>query len=193
MQYLFQNVHKSRKTIHDLLDSRRNTIDILFVQEAPINFIRKVPGASDPEGEDLVGPVIHKAWVCVDRHLAYPNSAVAIYLNRRLTASYQIFPVEKDHIHQDVLILQLRHNFLKGHDFAIANIYNRPGSKNAAALSFIQAAPSIPSLAVVEGDFNLHSPLWDSSISLFFFLSAKEAIFTYIYYMNIRPNGYLLS
>ena len=165
MRYLFQNAHKSRKTVHDLLNSRRNAIDILFVQEAPINFIRKVPSATNPEGDDLIGPVIHRAWVCIDRRLAFPDSAVAIYVNKRLTASYQLFPVEKTHIHQDVLFLHLKHNFLRGHDFTICNLYNRPGSRNAAVMSFLQALPSFTDLAVVEGDFNLHSPLWDASVT----------------------------
>ena len=165
MRYLFQNAHKSRKTVHDLLDSRRNAIDILFIQEAPVNFVRKVPSATNPEGDDLIGPVIHKAWVCVDRRLAFPDSAVAIYLNKRLTASYQLFPVEQAHIHQDVLFLHLKHNFLKGHDFTVCNVYNRPGARNAAAMSFMQALPAFTDLAVVEGDFNLHSPLWDHAVS----------------------------
>ena len=163
MRYLFQNTHKSRKTVHDLLDSRRNAIDILFIQEAPVNFVRKVPSATDPDGEDLVGPVIHRAWVCVDRRLAFPDSAIAIYINKHMTANYQLFPVEKSHIHQDVLFLHLKHNFLRGHDFTVCNVYNRPGARNAAVTSFMQALPSFTNLAVVEGDFNLHSPLWDSS------------------------------
>ncbi|KAF8670793.1 hypothetical protein AX14_005802 [Amanita brunnescens Koide BX004] len=181
MRYLFQNAHKSRKTVHDLLDSRRNAIDILFIQEAPINFVRKVPSATNPEGDDLVGPVIHKAWVCVDRRLAFSNSAVAIYVNKRLTSSYQLFPVEKANIHQDVLFLRLKHNFLKGHDFTVCNVYNRPGARNAAVTSFMQALPSFTDLAVVEGDFNLHSPIWDPSVTkgsptaLVLYVSLSEA------------------
>ncbi|KAF8691631.1 hypothetical protein AX14_002742 [Amanita brunnescens Koide BX004] len=165
MRYLFQNAHKSRKTVHDLLDSRRNAIDILFIQEAPINFVRKVPSANDPEGEDLIGPVIHKAWICVDRRLAFPDSAVAIYVNKRLSASYQLFPVEKPEVHRDVLFLHLKHNFLKGYDFTVCNVYNRPGARNTAVTSFLQALPSFTDVAVVEGDFNLHSPLWDLAVS----------------------------
>ena len=165
MRYLFQNAHKSRKTVHDLLDSRRNAIDILFIQEAPINFIRKVPSATNPEGDDLVGPVIHKAWVCVDRRLAFPDSAVTIYVNKRLTNSYQLFPVERISVPQDVLFLRLKHNFLKGHDFTVCNVYNRLGARNAAVTSFMQALPSFTDLAVVEGDFNLHSPIWDANVT----------------------------
>ena len=154
MRYLFQNAHKSRKTVHDLLDSRRNAIDILFIQEAPINFVRKVPSATNPEGDDLIGPVIHKAWTCVDRRLAFPDSAVAIYVNKRLTSAYQLFPVEKADIHQDVLFVHLKHNFLRGHDFTVCNVYNRPGARNAAATSFMNALPLFTDLAIVEGDFN---------------------------------------
>ncbi|KAF8691094.1 hypothetical protein AX14_002807 [Amanita brunnescens Koide BX004] len=165
MRYLSQNAHKSRKTVHDLLDSRRNAIDLLFIQEAPVNFVRKVPSATNPEGDDLVGPVIHKAWVCVDRRLEFPDSAVAIYVNKRLMNSYQLFPVEKTSIHQDVLFLRLKHNFLKGHDFTVCNVYNRPGARNVAVTSFMQALPSFTDLAVVEGDFNLHSPMWDSNVT----------------------------
>ncbi|KAF8701254.1 hypothetical protein AX14_000508 [Amanita brunnescens Koide BX004] len=145
MRYLFQNVHKSRKTVHDLLDSRRNAIDIIFIQEAPINFIRKVPSASNPEGDDLVGPVIHKAWICVDRRLASPDSTVAIYINKCLSNSYQLFPLE-------------------GHDFTIVNIYNRPVRRNAAVELLLKVVHTLSNLAVVQGDFNLHSPLWDSSV-----------------------------
>ncbi|KAF8662061.1 hypothetical protein AX14_007113, partial [Amanita brunnescens Koide BX004] len=181
MRYLFQNVHKSRKTVHDLLDSRRNAIDILFIQETPVNFVRKVPSAVNPEGDDLIRPVIHKAWVCVDRWLAFPDSAVAIYVNKRLTSSYQLFPVERSNIHQDVLFLRLKHNFLKGHDFTVGNVYNRPGARNAAVASFMEVLPTFSDLAIVEGDFNLHSPIWDEAVTkgspmaLALYLSLSEA------------------
>ena len=189
MRYLFQNVHKSRKTVHDLLDSRRNTIDILFIQEAPVNFVRKVPSATNPEGDDLVGPVIHKAWVCVDRRLAFPDSAVAVYVNKRLTNSYQLFPVEKPSIHQDVLFVRLKHNYLIGYDFTICNVYNRPGMRNAATESLIQALPSYTDLAVVKGDFNLHSPIWDPNVSFFFFFFLKGDAFVYVNIQYISWRG----
>ncbi|KAF8633858.1 hypothetical protein AX14_010704, partial [Amanita brunnescens Koide BX004] len=65
----------------------------------------------------------------------------------------------------DVLFLSFKHNFLQGHDFSVANVYNRPGARNAAVSSFLHALPLISDLAVVKGDFNLHSPLWDSAIT----------------------------
>jgi hypothetical protein len=161
MRYLFQNVHKSRKTVHDLLDSRQNAIDILFIQEAPINFIRKVPSASNPEGDDLKGPVHHKAWQCIDRRLTFDDSAVAIYLNKRIMTTHQAIVNDSPMIHKDVLVVQVTSNKLKNMDFTLVNVYNRPGAGNKAVLSLLQVAPTIANIAVIQGDFNLHSPLWD--------------------------------
>ena len=165
MRYLFQNVHKSRKSVHDLLDSRQNAIDILFIQEAPINFIRKVPSATNPEGDDLKGPVHHKAWQCIDRRLTFDDSAVAIYLNKRIMTTHQAIVNDSPTIHKDVLVVQVTSNKLKNMDFTIINVYNRPGAGNKAILSLLRVTPTIANIAVIQGDFNLHSPLWDDRIT----------------------------
>ena len=39
IRYAFQNVQKSRKTMHDLLETLKNSIDFLFIQEAPVHFV----------------------------------------------------------------------------------------------------------------------------------------------------------
>jgi hypothetical protein len=165
MRYLFQNVHKSRKTVHDLLDSRQNSTDIIFIQEAPINFIRKVPSATNPEVDDLKGPVHHKAWQCIDRRLMFDDSVVAIYLNKCIMITHQAIVNDSAVIHKDVLIVQVTNNKLKNMDFMLVNVYNRPGAGNKAISSLLQAVPAITNIAVVQGDFNLHSPLWDERIS----------------------------
>jgi hypothetical protein len=50
-------------------------------------------------------------------------------------------------------------------DFTLVNVYNRPGSGNKAVGSLLQVVPAITNIAVVQGDFNLHSPLWDDRVS----------------------------
>ncbi|KAF8673055.1 hypothetical protein AX14_005435, partial [Amanita brunnescens Koide BX004] len=49
--------------------------------------------------------------------------------------------------------------------FHLVNVYNQPGSRHAAINSLLRVTPSLANLAVVQGDFNLHSPLWDPAIS----------------------------
>lgn len=94
----------------------------------------------------------------------FPDLAVAIYVNKCLTNTYQLFPLECPKVHQDVLVLQLKHNFLQGHDFTVVNVYNCLAHANAAVHSMIKVLLTLPNIAIVQGDFNLHSPLWDSAI-----------------------------
>ena len=72
--------------------------------------------------------------------------------------------MERPEIHQDVLALQFKHNFLKGYDFTVVNVYNRPARANTAVQSLLRILPGLPNIAVIQGDFNLHSPLWDAGI-----------------------------
>ncbi|KAF8675519.1 hypothetical protein AX14_005099, partial [Amanita brunnescens Koide BX004] len=147
------------------LASEAAAIDFLFVQEAPYHFIRKIPSTSSELGDDFVGPVIHCKWQCVDKRSTHADSQVAIYVNTRFTTQYQLFPVLDPSIDTNVLALCVRHNLVHSNFFHLVNVYNQPGSRHAAIESLLRIAPSLPNLAVVQGDFNLHSPLWDPAIS----------------------------
>ncbi|KAF8677922.1 hypothetical protein AX14_004740, partial [Amanita brunnescens Koide BX004] len=151
--------------MHDLLKTLKNSVDFLFVQEAPYHFVRKIPSTSSELGDDLIGPVIHRNWQCVDKRSTHADSQVAIYVNTRFTTQYQLFPVLDSSIDTNVLVLCVRHNLMYSNFFHLVNVYNRPGSRHAAIESLLRIAPSLPNLAVVQGDFNLHSPLWDPAIS----------------------------
>ena len=166
IRYAFQNVQKSRKTMHDLLDNLRNSVDFLFIQENPVHFIRKLPSASSETGDDLIGPVAHRQWQCVDKLSSHPSSQVAIYVNRRFTTEYQLFPNVDPRLDPNVLVLCIRHNTIKHNFFNLINVYNQPGTRHAAIHSLLSIVPTLPNLAVVQGDFNLHSPLWDPSVSV---------------------------
>ncbi|KAF8669057.1 hypothetical protein AX14_006068 [Amanita brunnescens Koide BX004] len=165
IRYAFQNVQKSRKTVHDLLETLKNSIDFLFIQEAPYHFVRKVMSTTSELGDDLVGPVIHRDWQCVDKRSTHPESQVAIYVNTRFTTQYQLFPDLNPSVDRNVLVLCVRHNLSRSNFFHLVNVYNQPGSRHAAIESLLRIAPSLTNLAVVQGDFNLHSPLWDPAIS----------------------------
>ncbi|KAF8693785.1 hypothetical protein AX14_002282, partial [Amanita brunnescens Koide BX004] len=168
--------------MHDLLESLKNSVDFLFIQETPINFIRKLPSTTSETGDDLIGPVIHRNWQCVDKRASHPTSQVAIYVNSRLTSSYQLFPSMDATLDPNVLVLCIRHNYKRSDFFHLINIYNQPGHRHSAIESLLRVAPTLPNLAVVQGDFNLHSPLWDPALSatsglgerLFFTLSDAE-------------------
>ncbi|KAF8660106.1 hypothetical protein AX14_007475 [Amanita brunnescens Koide BX004] len=151
--------------MHNLLETLKNSVDFLFVQEAPIHYICKVPSTTSELGDDLIGPVVHRSWQCVDNRSIHPQSQVSIYVNARFTTSYQLFPVFDQAIDPDVLVLCVCHNIKHSDFFHLVNIYNQPGTQHSAIESLLRVTPTLTNLAIVQGDFNLHSPLWDPAIS----------------------------
>ena len=81
-KFAFQNVHKSQTHTHALLDSLQNGINILFIQEAHFGLIRKTVSTTHEQGNDVTGPIIHHAWKCIDKYQYFPNTQVAIYINK---------------------------------------------------------------------------------------------------------------
>ncbi|KAF8735304.1 hypothetical protein AX14_002292 [Amanita brunnescens Koide BX004] len=151
--------------MHDLLENLKNSVDFLFIQEAPIHFIRKVPSVTSELGDDLIGPVIHRDWQCIDKRSVHPDSQVAIYVNKCLSSSYQLFPDFSPSLDPNVLVLCVRHNLKRSNYFNLINIYNRPNTRHSAISSLLTVAPTLSNIAVVQGDFNIHSPLWDPTIT----------------------------
>ena len=80
------------------------------------------PLHTNPEEDDLIGPVHHVAWKCVDRRLAFEDSAITIYLNKCIMATHQAIVIDNKNIHRDVLVVHLTHMMLKGHNFTIVNM-----------------------------------------------------------------------
>ncbi|KAF8686151.1 hypothetical protein AX14_003894 [Amanita brunnescens Koide BX004] len=177
--FAFQNVHKSRLTIHELLENLQNDMDFLFIQENPVSFIRNVPSSSNSEGEPLIGPVHHRQWQCVEKSAIQETSQVAIYINKRFLDQFQIFPDFSLSLDPNVLPVTLKHNLIASCSFTIVNIYNPPKTRNSAINSLIRLLPRLSDALVIQGDFNLPSGIWDptrnnsppTSIDLFNHLS----------------------
>ena len=151
--------------MHDLLETLKNSVDFLFIQEAPIYFVRKTPSTTSELGNDLIGPVIHRDWQCINKRSVHPDSQVAIYVNKRLSSSFQLFPDFSSTLDPNVLVLCVRHNTMRTNFFNLINIYNRPNTRHSAITSLLRIIPTLPNIAVVQGDFNIRSPLWDPGVT----------------------------
>ncbi|KAF8660768.1 hypothetical protein AX14_007331 [Amanita brunnescens Koide BX004] len=160
-RFAFQNVHKSRLTVHELLETLQNDIDFLFIQENPSSFIRNVPSALDEKGDPLVGPVHHRRWQCVEKTSVHSTSQVAIYINTRFLDNFQLFPDFSPLIDPNILPVTLKHNSIKSLSFTIINVYNPPKTRNSAVLSLFDILPKYRDALVIQGDFNLPSGIWD--------------------------------
>ncbi|KAF8636305.1 hypothetical protein AX14_010447, partial [Amanita brunnescens Koide BX004] len=79
----------------------------------------------------------------------------------RFLSDFQIFPNFSLDIDPNVLPVTLKHNLLRSCSFTIVNVYNPPKTRNSAITSLLRTLPSLRDVVVVEGDFNLHSGIWD--------------------------------
>ncbi|KAF8703921.1 hypothetical protein AX14_014102 [Amanita brunnescens Koide BX004] len=162
-RFAFQNVHKSRLTVHELLENLKNDIDFLFVQENPFTFIRNVPSSNNEVGDPLIGPVHHRQWQCVEKTSIQASSQVAIYINKRFLENFQIFPNFSTNIDPNVLPVTLKHNIIGSCSFTVVNVYNPPKTQNSAVRALMDLLPHLPDALVIQGDFNLPSGIWDPS------------------------------
>ncbi|KAF8668002.1 hypothetical protein AX14_006265 [Amanita brunnescens Koide BX004] len=72
-----------------------------------------------------------------------------------------IFPNFSPTIDPNVLIVTFRHNIARSKHFSLVNVYNPPKTNNAAVHSLLTILPHLNDTLVIEGDFNLHSGIWD--------------------------------
>ena len=160
-RFAFQNVHKSRLTVHELLENLQNEIDFLFIQENPISFVRNLPSSQNEVGNPLIGPVHHRRWQCVEKTSIQPSSQVAIYVNIRFLNNFQIFPNFSPTLDPNLLPITLKHNVIKSCSFTMINVYNPPKTHNSAITSLLNSLPLFPDAVLIQGDFNLPSGIWD--------------------------------
>ncbi|KAF8684346.1 hypothetical protein AX14_004125 [Amanita brunnescens Koide BX004] len=74
---------------------------------------------------------------------------------------YQIFPDFSPTIDPNVLPVTMRHNVIRARHFTLVNVYNPPKTQNSAVYSLLRILPLFNDVMVIEGDFNLHSGIWD--------------------------------
>ena len=160
-KFLFQNVHKSRKTTHDLLEIHAGGTDFIFIQEANFGLVRHTISTTSEEGDPVVGPVHHKAWECVQKSETYTSTQVTIYVNKRILTTFSIFVDPHRIPHPNVLAIDIS-RILDSVTSTIINLYNPPQSGNSAVHHLIRALQSDDlNPAMIQSDFNLHHVEWE--------------------------------
>ena len=162
-KFSFQNIHKSVKHLHSLLDSLQTSTDLLFVQEVPFYKIRNIASLDSEDGLPIHGTSHHPAWTCVSKFSSFPSSQVAIFVNRRILQEFAIFMDPLSFPNPNIIDLRLT-RIVDNTSATVVCLYNPPSSKNSAIYDLVRAIPQRPDLALIQGDFNLHSPAWDSRV-----------------------------
>ena len=168
------NINHNTNFTGTLLEKLQKDIDILFIQEPSYRLVRNIPSATNPDGDPLVGTPTHPAWTLIqsasttnpDATLATPPR-VSIYINNSIR-SIEVRLREDIIKHRDILLISLtpapdpeRRRRTRPKSYFFMNVYN---DSVGSALRKIHSHdnPPLPPITLMQGDFNIHSQLWDS-------------------------------
>jgi hypothetical protein len=160
ISFLSFNVNKNYLYTETLLVhlSLQRKVDVIFIQEPPWRTIRHAPSATNLEGEEVIGPPLHRDWNVIYRKPDQSgNPRTICYVHKRLV---KLRPSYRREIinHKDLLLLSLQ---VGGSEIFALNVYN---DDRAMAVSFLKREGLIiPHLSIMAGDFNCHSMVWDPS------------------------------
>ena len=57
-----QNVRKNKSLTDTILETQKNNVDIIFIQEPPRYLIKCIPSHTNPKGDPLFGTSNHPDW-----------------------------------------------------------------------------------------------------------------------------------
>jgi len=57
-----QNIRKNKVLTDIILETQKNSADVIFIQEPPRSLIRRIPSHSNPMGDPLYGTPNHPEW-----------------------------------------------------------------------------------------------------------------------------------
>jgi hypothetical protein len=118
---LYFNIAKNYNALSDLLESSKDDLDILCIQEPPWKMIQCMPSAFNKEGTAVVGTPIHPMWNCMTCQ-PEPGSRpqVLTYVSKRLDHWRPAY--RQDLVNnQDVMVISL---FRKGDPIYLMNVYS---------------------------------------------------------------------
>jgi len=126
-----QNVQQKFNWVSTLLEERKSSTNILFLQEPPWRKIRYSASMTDKRGESVIGPPLHLDWICVyltgfaDHVEARPR--VMTYVNRQLKSLRPVFKTDVVR-HRDIMLLSLQTPF---GEWNMLNVYSDPEESSA--------------------------------------------------------------
>ncbi|KAF8624441.1 hypothetical protein AX15_005872 [Amanita polypyramis BW_CC] len=121
------------------------------------------------QGNQLWGFLKHPAWESIEMTSKYKSEMKVIaYVNRKITKTHFISIDKSTFNDLNILFFSIAKMNKKGQkaDFcSFINVYAHPSTKGTITRQkLIQNLPKVSwNVAIIQGDFNLHSSIWDES------------------------------
>ena len=152
-----QNVQKNKALMDLILETCKNSFDIILIQEPPRFISKYVPSPSSANGEPIYSHSSHPEWTTFSIGPHDPNNTPRSisYINKHLSPLQP--KLRKDIIeHRDINITSLTINHK---DSFILNVYS---DDNQSAINFLRDhETNLSNVLVMAGDFNIHDHDWD--------------------------------
>ena len=167
LSFFFKNIQKSHAAVSAYLDQFSDgPYDFLFFQEIQGKLYQWVADIHFPEGIEVFGLPIHPDWICLPPPAR--NSQVAIYVHQRISMDFHITINHAVFHHPNIFLCSL----FNSNDNLILHFINLYQNPNHAAPNhlwqavpcLLQFLPLVPSVWLIQGNFNLHCSYWDPHI-----------------------------
>jgi len=157
LKIFLQNIRKNKVLTDIILETQKNSADIIFIQEPPRSLIQRIPSYSNPMGDPLYGTPNHPEWtlfICQDT--TQENYArVTTYVNKCLARMRFTLPLDIIN-HQDINVLVFHSDWDTNY---MINIYS---DSNQTALQVLwESMTNIDKTNILTGDFNIRDSDWD--------------------------------
>ena len=164
LSFFFKNVQKSHNAASAFLDRFSDgPYDFLFFQELQGKMYRHVADINTPDGVEVFGMPIHPEWECLPAPAR--DSQVAIYVHKCITSRFHITVNHTVFHHPNIFLCSL-FNPADKVTLNFINLYNNPNCAAPHHLRnvvecLLQFLPLLPSIRLIQGNFNLHCSFWD--------------------------------
>lgn len=152
------NAQNSYANTQSFLEKHRNSRNtLIFIQEPFYGHIRKHKNSTNDTGTSIVGPTFHSSFACLFDIVDGAHPKTITYVHRTLTS---LSPALYTTTHHSPYYQIISLNKSSRSTVYFYNVYN---SARSEALDCIDAIDNPPPAMAVVGDFNTHSPSWDSN------------------------------
>jgi hypothetical protein len=160
IRILSQNVNRNGLYIDMLLETLKDSYNIIFVQEPPWKVICKTVSTKNPHGDNVVGVPKHPDWLYIVWSMVGGDTpCVMAYVHNCLA---RLRPALRHGIvdHHNILILLLHP---VGDTVNLMNIYS--DNHNYTICHLYEEVNNLLAFHYMGSAFNCHSEVWDSNVS----------------------------
>ena len=167
LSFFFKNIQKSHAAVSTYLNEFSDgPYNFLFFQEIQGKTYRHVADINHLQGLEVFGLPIHPDWICLLAPAC--DSQIVVYYHKHIAAHFHITVNHNIFHHPNILLFSL-FNPVDHSTLYFINLYQNPSRSAPSHLRhtvpcLLQFLLLLPSVRLIQGDFNIHCSYWDPNV-----------------------------